>query len=61
MTNHFHAVIAFLCVLGILALPAAASAAYWAFFSHQTKLGFILFFAAQIPLIVQASMDWARA
>jgi hypothetical protein len=61
LINHFHAAIVFLSVLCILALPAAASGAYWAFFSHQTKLGFILFFAAQIPLIVSVAIDWARA
>jgi hypothetical protein len=59
ITEHNNIVVTGLSVIGILALPAAASGAYWAFFSQQTRLGFLLFFAAQIPLIISVVMDWA--
>jgi hypothetical protein len=35
--------------LAILVIPVLAAAAYWAFFSQKTVLGFLLFFAALIP------------
>jgi hypothetical protein len=37
-------------ILCILLLPVSAATAYWAFFSQQTLLGFLLFFVTQIPL-----------
>ncbi|MCL1993396.1 MAG: hypothetical protein FWG66_10680 [Spirochaetes bacterium] len=39
------------CLLGILFLPLAAPAVYWAFFSHQSVLGFAIFAAVIIPLL----------
>jgi hypothetical protein len=38
--------------LAILVLPFLAATAYWAFFSQQPFLGFTLFFAALIPMLV---------
>jgi len=35
----------------MLVLPFAAATAYWAFFSHQMLLGYVLLAAANIPLI----------
>jgi hypothetical protein len=40
-------IISFLC---ILILPVSAATAYWAFFSQQTLLGFLLLFVTHIPL-----------
>ncbi|MCL1959736.1 MAG: hypothetical protein FWF68_09060 [Spirochaetes bacterium] len=44
-------------IICILALPVSASAAYWAFFSQQTALGFLLFFITQIPLAFSLTLD----
>jgi hypothetical protein len=37
-------------VLCLLLLPLTAATAYWAFFSQQTALGFLLLFVTHIPL-----------
>jgi len=37
-------------ILCIIILPISAATCYWAFFSQQTALGFLLFFATNIPL-----------
>ena len=47
-------------VLCILALPLAAASAYWAFFTQQELLGFLLFFATLIPLLVSIIRDFIR-
>jgi hypothetical protein len=39
-------------VLGITALPIAATSSWWAFFSHQTLLGFALLAVSLIPALV---------
>jgi len=44
-------------VLCILAIPAAAAGAYWAFFSQQTLLGFLLLTAAHIPAGISLTLD----
>ncbi|GHV96698.1 hypothetical protein AGMMS50293_30180 [Spirochaetia bacterium] len=38
--------------LAILVLPFLAATAYWAFFSQQPLLGFALFLAALIPMVI---------
>jgi len=42
-------IISFLC---ILILPLTAASAYWAFFSQQTAIGFLLLFVTHIPLVL---------
>jgi hypothetical protein len=39
-------------ILCILILPLSAASAYWAFFSQQTWLGFLLLFVTHIPLVL---------
>jgi len=60
MINNFRwysVIVSFIC---ILALPLSASAAYWAFFSQQTELGFLLFFVTQIPFAFSMTLDILR-
>ena len=45
----------------MLILPAMAASSYWAFFSHQTLLGFLFFFAVQIPFCLSLVFDILRA
>jgi len=47
-------------ILCILALPVAGAFTYWAFFSQQTILGFILFFATHIPFGFSLAFDIVR-
>jgi hypothetical protein len=49
MTNSYNPFISVLAILCMIILPVAASTAYWAFFSQQTLLGFLLLLAAHIP------------
>jgi len=49
MTNSYNPFISILAVLCMILLPVAASTAYWAFFSQQTLLGFLLLLAAHVP------------
>jgi len=49
MTNNFNPFISVLAVLCMILLPVVASTAYWAFFSQQTLLGFLLLLVAHIP------------
>jgi hypothetical protein len=37
-------------VLGCIALPLTAATSWWAFFSHQTSMGFLLLFVSLVPL-----------
>ena len=46
--------------LGILVIFGASASSYWAFFSHKTTLGFILFFAASSPMLVSMVMAWNK-
>jgi len=48
--NNFRWYSLIISVLCIILLPLTAATSYWAFFSQQTALGFLLFFATQIPL-----------
>jgi hypothetical protein len=47
--------------LGILAIPLAASTAYWALFSQRYLPGFLLFAAALIPMLVSLILDWIHS
>jgi hypothetical protein len=40
------------CAFGILAIPLAATSAYWAFFSNKVLLGAMFFFVAVAPMLV---------
>jgi len=46
-----------LLVICLLALPCLAAASYWAFFSQQTLLGFILLLMTHIPLGLSITLD----
>jgi len=54
----YSVIISLLC---IVILPFAASASYWAFFSQQTLLGFLLLFASSIPLGLSITFDILNA
>ena len=49
-SNNFRWYTLIISILCILILPLSAATSYWAFFSQQTWLGFLLFFVTQIPL-----------
>jgi len=51
------AVVSFPC---IILLPLIAAGSYWAFFSQQTLYGFLLLFAANIPLGLSLGFDISR-
>ncbi|MDR2596902.1 MAG: hypothetical protein LBC76_06225 [Treponema sp.] len=57
MLSNFRWYTAIISIICILVLPIAASTAYWAFFSQQTALGFLLFFVTQIPLVFSLTLD----
>jgi len=48
--NNFRWYTLIISILCILILPAAAATSYWAFFSQQTWLGFLMLFLTHIPL-----------
>jgi len=54
----YTAVVSIIC---IMLLSVLAAAAYWAFFSQHTLLGFILLLATHIPLGVSLGLDISRA
>jgi hypothetical protein len=37
---------------GALSLPLIAATSWWAFYSHQALIGFILFFTVQVPALI---------
>ena len=43
--------------LCVLILPFVAASSYWAFFSQQTALGFLLLFVSNIPLGISLTLD----
>jgi hypothetical protein len=47
-------------IIFIFILPVTASGSYWAFFSQQSILGFSLFIASQIPLLLSVIFDIYR-
>jgi hypothetical protein len=59
--RNFRWYVVILCVIGIAVLPCTAAASYWAFFSQQTTLGYILFSVSMIPLLVSLIVDFIRA
>ena len=61
MAGNFRWYTAAASIICILLLPVIAAGAYWAFFSQQTLLGFLLFFTAHIPLAVSLTLDILRA
>jgi len=50
-------ILSFLC---ILILPVSAAFTYWAFFSQQTAMGFLLFFVTHIPFGLSLTFDIIR-
>jgi hypothetical protein len=48
--NNFRWYTVIISILCILILPLTAASAYWAFFSQQTWIGFLLLFVTHIPL-----------
>jgi len=60
MTRKFRWYTVLISVICILLLPLIAASSYWAFFSQQTLLGFLLFFAANIPLALSLTFDILR-
>jgi len=52
MTTSFNPFFAIISVLCILILPLSAASTYWAFFSQQTLLGFLLLFITHIPFVL---------
>jgi hypothetical protein len=60
MMGNFRWYTAAVSILCILLLPVAAAAAYWAFFSQQTLLGFVLLFVTHIPFAVSLAFDISR-
>jgi len=52
MTTSFNPLIAIISILCILILPISAAATYWAFFSQQTLLGFLLLIITHIPFVL---------
>ncbi len=52
MTISFNPLFAIIAVLCIIILPISAAATYWAFFSQQALLGFLLLFVTHIPFIL---------
>ena len=54
-------VVIILLSLSILLIPFAASASYWAFYSQKTLYGFLLLFAASVPMLVSLVLSFLRA
>jgi len=61
MINNLRWYTVIISILCILILPVSASASYWAFFSQQTLLGFLLLFASSIPLGLSITLDILNA
>ena len=53
------AILALFC-MAILAVPIAATTAYWAFFSQRTVMGVIFFLVAAAPMTISASLSFFR-
>ena len=45
-------------VLCIIALPVFATTCWWAFFSHQTLIGFLLLFGSLVPALISIIFDF---
>jgi hypothetical protein len=48
---------AVIMIIGIAALPIAAATAYWALFSQRPLVGYPLFFAVMLPMLVSVTLD----
>jgi len=59
--NNMRPVILALSCLALVFIPFAAATAYWAFFSHQTAIGVILFVVAIAPMLTTASLSFIRS
>jgi hypothetical protein len=57
MIGNFRWYSAAVSILCMILLPVAAAAAYWAFFSQQTVLGFLLLFVVNIPMGISITYD----
>jgi len=60
MANNPRWYLIILSVLCILILPVSAAFTYWAFFSQQTAMGFLLFFVTHIPFGLSLTFDIIR-
>jgi hypothetical protein len=49
MINSYNPFISFIAILCIIILPVTAAAAYWAFFSQHTLLGFLFLLVTHVP------------
>jgi len=49
MTNSYNPFISIIAILCMILLPITAAATYWAFFSQQTLLAFLLLLVAHVP------------
>ena len=61
MMGSFRWYTAIVSVICIVLLSALAAASYWAFFSQQTLIGFLLLFASHIPMGISFGIDVSRA
>jgi formate hydrogenlyase subunit 4 len=61
MLAHFRMFVLVPAILGILALPVAAAASWWALFSQRTVLGAMLFFVSLAPMLVSVTLDFIKA
>ena len=61
MIGSFHVIKLLVSVISIPVLPAAAAAAYWAFFSQKTLLGYGLLLIVFIPFGLSIFLDIYRA
>ena len=61
MANNLRWYTVFVSIICILLLPCAAAGAYWAFFSQQTILGFVLLFLIHIPVGFSLTFDILHA
>ncbi|GBU27626.1 hypothetical protein R84B8_01161 [Treponema sp. R8-4-B8] len=52
MASGFNPIFAIIAILCIIILPISAASTYWAFFSQQTLLGFLLLIVTHIPFVL---------
>jgi hypothetical protein len=49
-----------LTIPGALSLPVIAATSWWAFYSHQALIGFMLFFIVQVPALISVIEGFLR-
>ncbi|MDR2942541.1 MAG: hypothetical protein LBV17_08130 [Treponema sp.] len=59
--NNFRWYTVTISVLCIMILPVSAATAYWAFFSQQTALGFLMLFVTSVPFALSMTFDVLHA